>query len=245
MAGCVRHCRRLEAKNLFKDTLGGSGHNPNPTFEDASAKLVGNPAFWSDATADPSATPVSDSQGSHYDTVQQAREANGHAAVRPSTLVAAIYSEFNGPVKGSDTYMTGIVSAQSKIIQRMKIDAKAVELGELLGGGMFGQVHSGTFVSDGTKVAVKTIKGGLLKTQTANTELATEAALTVCALRLVVCVRAWLHALLFCCPGVADFFLTGAVAGYFMSVVVVFRRHSSTPTSSAFSASTSLAVTGI
>ena len=90
---------------------------------------VGNAAFGSTATIDAGATPGNADQGELYDTVQlqQAEEAYGYY-VKPGAqsvpVVAAIYSEFNGPVKGSDIYLTGIVSAQSKIIKRMNIDAK-------------------------------------------------------------------------------------------------------------------------
>lgn len=62
---------------------------------------------------------------------------------------------------------------------------QAIKVGELLGSGMFGQVYSGSLTSDGTKVAVKTIKPDLPNTELANAELATEAALTVGAPRLV------------------------------------------------------------
>ena len=81
---------------------------------------VGNAAFLRAGTAD---------EGELYDTVQlqQAEDAYGYF-VKPGAqivpVVAAIYSEFSGPVTGSDIYLTGIVSAQSKIIKRMKIDTK-------------------------------------------------------------------------------------------------------------------------
>ena len=65
-----------------------------------------------------------------------------------------------------------------------RTNMQTIKLGELLGSGMFGQVYSGSLVGDGTKVAVKTIKPGLPNTEIANAELATEAALTVGALRL-------------------------------------------------------------
>lgn len=135
---------------------------------------VGNAAFLSAGTAD---------EGELYDTVQlqKAEDAYGYY-VKPGAqiapVVAAIYSEFSGPVTGSDIYLKGIVSAQSKIMKRLKIDTKTIKLGELLGSGMFGQVYSGSLVGDGTKVAVKTIKPGLPNTEIANAELATEAALT-------------------------------------------------------------------
>ena len=154
------------------EALGGSGGA-------AIAASMGQPTYrvW----APP---PGNGSQEERYSTVQETEKTYGYVMPTPMGMpaVAAIYAEFQGPAvdtgNGSDTYMTGIISAQSNIIQRMKIDAKAVRLGELLGSGMFGQVYSGTLARDGTKVAVKTIKAGLPNTQAANAELATEAALT-------------------------------------------------------------------